>query len=215
MAFDPNLLVRLGPSDSLLVNTVNTVIQAANAAPQPPQFWLYQAGEDTIAEVNTAGYFYYYADWVNTLIYNNGNFFRVGDVIYCACSDGNAWLEVTQIGGTIETEIQIANPDSIDTDAIQDGAVTLDKLDDAIAPAAVIKYFNQETTAGGAAAENFIVAGATALTDIAFAQMVDNGANNVTILEASIPVDNTLRITFSADPGNDAVFNYQIIRTTA
>jgi butyrate kinase len=74
----------------------------------------------------------------------------------------------------------------------------------------VIKYAGQPTTAGGAAAEAITVTGALA-TDYAFVQMVDDGTNNVTIVDAVVTAD-TLTVTFSGDPGNDAVINYQIIR---
>ena len=91
------------------------------------------------------------------------------------------------------------------------GAVTLAKLAAGVAPQSVIKFASQVTTVGGAAAEAFTVTGAVAATDRAFVQMVDNGTNNVTVLQAVVTAD-TLTVTFSADPGNDAVINYQLIR---
>lgn len=109
--------------------------------------------------------------------------------------------------------LTIAN-NAITTAKILDANVTLAKLAAGIAPSHVIKFANQETTVGGAAAEAFTVTGAVAATDMAFVQVVDNGTNNVTVLQAVVTND-TLTVTFSADPGNDTVINYQIIRAAA
>jgi hypothetical protein len=103
---------------------------------------------------------------------------------------------------------------AITTAKILDANVTLAKLAAGITPSHVIKFANQVTTVGGAAAEAFTVTGAVGATDRAFVQVVDNGTANVTALEAVV-TDNTLTVTFSADPGNDAVINYQIIRAAS
>lgn len=103
---------------------------------------------------------------------------------------------------------------AITTAKILNANVTLAKLASGITPAAVIKFFAQATTAGGGAAEAITVTGAVAATDRAFVQMVDNGTNNVTVLQAVVTTD-TLTVTFSGDPGNDAVINYQLIRAAA
>ncbi len=103
---------------------------------------------------------------------------------------------------------------AITTAKILNANVTLAKLAAGITPAAVIKFFGQATTVGGAAAEAFVVTGAVAATDRAFVQMVDNGTGNVTVLQAVVTTD-TLTVTFSGDPGNDAVINYQLIRAAA
>jgi hypothetical protein len=97
---------------------------------------------------------------------------------------------------------------------IQAGAIDLAMLSSGITPAAVIKFFDQVTTVGGAAAEAFSVPGALAASDRAFVQCVDQGTNTVTVLEAVVTND-TLTVTFSGNPGNDAVINYQIIRAAA
>ena len=94
------------------------------------------------------------------------------------------------------------------------GAIDLAMLSAGITPAAVIKFFDQVTTVGGAAAEAFAVAGALAASDRAFVQVVDDGGSNVTVLQAVVTND-TLTVTFSANPGNDTVINYQIIRAAA
>jgi hypothetical protein len=59
-----------------------------------------------------------------------------------------------------------------------------------------------------------VVTGALAASDRAFVQVVDNGTNNVTVLQAVVTND-TLTVTFSADPGNDTIINYQLIRAAA
>lgn len=103
---------------------------------------------------------------------------------------------------------------AITTTKILDANVTLAKLAAGITPSAVIKFNSQVTTVGGAAAEAFTVTGALAASDRAFVQVVDNGTNNVTVLQAVVTND-TLTVTFSADPGNDAIINYQIIRAAS
>lgn len=98
--------------------------------------------------------------------------------------------------------------------AIGANKVVLAMLAAGITPAAVIKYFAQYTTTGGAAAEAITVTGAVAATDRAFVQMVNNGTNNVTIVDAVVTT-NTLTVTFSGDPGADTIINYQLIRAAA
>ena len=95
---------------------------------------------------------------------------------------------------------------------IANGAVSKAKLASAIQPAGVIKFAAQHTTTGGAAAEAITVTGALN-TDLAFVQLVNDGTNNVSVLNAVVTAD-TLTVTFSADPGADAVINYQIVRLT-
>ncbi len=109
--------------------------------------------------------------------------------------------------------LTIAN-DAITTVKILNANVTLAKLASGITPSHVIKFANQLTTVGGAAAEAFTVTGAVGATDRAFVQIVDDGTGNVTVLQAVV-TDNTLTVTFSANPGNDCVFNYQIIRAVS
>lgn len=103
---------------------------------------------------------------------------------------------------------------AITTAKILDANVTLAKLAAGITPAAVIKFMSQVTTAGGAATEAFTVTGAVAATDRAFVQVVNNGTANVTVLEAVVTTD-TLTVTFSGNPGNDCVINYQLVRAAA
>lgn len=103
---------------------------------------------------------------------------------------------------------------AITTAKILNANVTLAKLAAGITPSHVIKFANQVTTVGGAAAEAFTVTGAVGATDRAFVQVVNDGTANITVLQAVV-TDNTLTVTFSANPGNDAVINYQIIRAAA
>ncbi len=103
--------------------------------------------------------------------------------------------------------------DAVTTAKILNSNVTLAKLASGITPSHIIKYADQETTVGGAAAEAFTVTGAAA-TDLAFVQIVDNGTSNVTVLQAVVTL-NTLTVTFSGNPGNDTIFNYQLIRAAA
>lgn len=142
------------------------------------------------------------SSWAQTLA--NGNIF-VGNA-------SNLAAAVTMSGDAtiINTgELTIAN-NAVTTAKINAAAVTLAKLATGIAPSHVIKFASQLTTVGGAATEAFTVTGAAA-TDLAFVQIVNNGTGNVTALEAVV-TNNTLTITFSGNPGNDCVFNYQIIR---
>jgi len=119
--------------------------------------------------------------------------------------------------GNVATDVAVTGDITISNTgvtAIGAGKVLLAMLGTGIAPAGVIKFMGQPTTVGGAAAEAFTVTGALAASDRAFVQMVDNGTNNVTVLQAVVTND-TLTVTFSGDPGNDAVINYQIIRAAA
>lgn len=111
----------------------------------------------------------------------------------------------------VETAMLAA--DAVTNAKLADNAVSLENLDSGITPSHIVVFAGQPTTTGGGAAEAITVTGALA-TDLAFVQMVDDGTNNVTIVNAVVTAD-TLTVTFSADPGNDAVINYQLIRAAA
>lgn len=99
----------------------------------------------------------------------------------------------------------------IDTSGtLASGSVGLTQLASGITPSHIVKFAGKPTTVGGAAAEAFTVTGIAA-TDLAFVQIVNDGTGNVTVLQA-VCTTNTLTVTFSANPGNDTVFNYQILR---
>ncbi len=131
-------------------------------------------------------------------------------------SAGNVPTSVTMSGdATIVASgaLTIAN-NAITTVKILNANVTLAKLAAGITPSHVIKFASQVTTAGGAPAEAITVTGAVGATDRAFVQVVNDGTANVTAIQAVV-TDNTLTVTFSADPGNDTVINYQIIRVAS
>lgn len=109
--------------------------------------------------------------------------------------------------------LTIAN-NAVTTDKILDANVTLSKLAPGIAPAGVIKFMGQVTTNGGNATEAFAVVGALAASDRAFVQVVNDGTNDVTVLQAVV-TDDLLTVTFSGDPANDTILNYQIIRAAS
>ena len=235
MAFNPNLLTKVltgtGSGTQAFAEFVTTSL-TNNLI--PPQFWLYQGGTDTVATISANGYFNYFADWLQTLVYNNGNYLRIGDLIYCKGSDADAWLTVTAVQPSITTAPLGAGPDSVGTGDIQNLAVTaaklaadavttvkilnanvtLAKLAAGITPSHIIKFAGTLTSLGGAAAEAFAVVGAVAATDKAFVTLTNQGPNTVTILK-SVLTNDTLTVTFSANPGAGAILNYQVIRAAA
>lgn len=118
-------------------------------------------------------------------------------------------------GSNVATDVAMSGDATLaNTGAITiaNGAVSKAKLATSIQPAGVIKFASQFTTLGGAAAEAITVTGALA-TDLAFVQLVDGGTGVVSVVKAVVTAD-TLTVTFSADPGNDAIINYQIVRLT-
>lgn len=139
---------------------------------------------------------------------SSGNIFvgSAGNVATGVAMSGDATMANTGA-------LTIAN-NAITTAKILNANVTLAKLATGIAPSHVIKFANQVTTVGGAAAEAFTVTGAVAATDRAFVQVVDNGTNNVSVLQAVVTA-NTLTVTFSGDPGADTIINYQLIRAAS
>ena len=111
-------------------------------------------------------------------------------------------VEIVSEGGTLPAPV-----------AIEDGSVTLELLDESIAPAFVVKFAGQHTTAGGDANETATVTGVLA-TDIVIATIEDNGANNVTLLQTAAAA-NAVNFTLSADPGTDCIINYIVLRAVA
>ncbi len=139
-----------------------------------------------------------------------------GNVATAVAMSGDATIIASgalTIANDAITTAKILN-DAVTTAKILNANVTLAKLAAGITPSHVIKFANQVTTVGGAASEAFTVTGAVAATDRAFVQIVNNGTGNVTALEAVVTT-NTLTVTFSADPQNDTVINYQIIRVAS
>ena len=181
----------------------DSILNPKGAQINGPQFFSYKTSEDNLATVSGGTYF----DLGNPSAPASSLLFytvRAGDLIWCSCSDGNVILQATAGTPSITTTVY---------STILDGSIVLADLDAGITPSHIVKFAGQPTTAGGAAAEAIAVAGVLA-TDLAFVQMVDDGTNNTTIVNAVCTAD-TLTVTFSGDPGADAVINYQVIRAAA
>jgi len=73
-----------------------------------------------------------------------------------------------------------------------------------------VVFAGEFTTAGGDAAEVITVTGALA-TDLAFVQLKTEGASPVTVDAAAAATD-AINVTMSADPSNDHVLVYQVLR---
>lgn len=182
-----------------------------------PQLWGYLT-TDALATVSAAGYFN-----VDPTTPIDNTFFNIGDLIYCVCSDGVVQLSITALTPNVTTSTTTVGANTVNTAAIQAlavttakiaaNAVTLAKLASGITPSHVVKYGAQYTTVGGAATEAVTVTGALS-TDIASCVIKDNGTGNVTLLQTAVTND-TLTLTFSGNPGNDAVVYYQIFRAAS
>lgn len=77
----------------------------------------------------------------------------------------------------------------------------------------VCKYADVYTTSGGAAAEAITITGLDT-ADVVLVSLRDNGTNNRTISGYAVTA-NTLTITFSGDPGNDAVVDIAVFEDTS
>ncbi len=75
-----------------------------------------------------------------------------------------------------------------------------------------IVTFQQNTTEGGSATEVFEVDGLL-VGDVIFTQIINNGTNNESILQATVTGDNELTVVFSGDPDDDLVFNVIAFRS--
>lgn len=169
------------------------------------KIWSYKNTSDTLATIMATDYFLAMRFALNQ-----------NDIIFIIGSDGSEIIKVTSLVNATSvtvTAYDAVPAGTIDTADLADGAVTLAKLDTGITPSHVVKYAAQYTTTGGAAAEAITVAGVAA-TDLAFVQAVNQGTAVVTVLKAVCTL-NTLTITFSGNPGNDAVINYQILRAAS
>jgi hypothetical protein len=189
-----------------------------------PAIFSYASATDDIATVTAANYF-------ASAVYD----LAVGDIIIIEASDANGMYyvdAVNQTAGTVTvvtftaigavgtanltngavTAAKLAT-DAVETAKILNANVTLAKLAAGITPSHVVKYAAQYTTTGGAAAEAITVNGVAA-TDLVFVQLKDNGTNNVSVVTAAATL-NTVTVTFSADPGADAVIYYQVLRAAS
>jgi hypothetical protein len=215
MAFDINRFVRVTSAYNAGQITTSFNPSATPALSNGPAVFTYASAADTVAQIGAADYF-------ASMVYD----LAVNDWIFATGSDASAFYQVLTVdrdAGTITLGsafpsgvIGTANiqNDAVTTAKILNGNVTLAKLATGIAPSHVIKFGGQVTTAGGSASEAITVTGAVAATDLAFVQVVDNGSNDVTVLQAVVTAD-TLTVTFSADPGADCIINYQLIRAAA
>ncbi len=198
---------------------------------------------DTLATITTSGYLTTQVDELNDLQHGDFQW-EINDEVLITYADGqgfftrnattNSFTAQPASAGTLTNtltngSIFVGNASNIATGvaltgpiaitnagvtSIVNGTVVLADLATGIAPAGVIKFMGQATTTGGSAAQAITVTGAVAATDRAFVQIVDNGTNNVTALQAVVTT-NTLTITFSADPGADCIVNYQLIRAAS
>lgn len=187
---------------------------AVNTPPRRnlPQWWGYYT-TDTIATVEAADYFN-----LNTnppTVIGRNTTWNIGDQIYCVCTDGVVELQITAISPNVTTSAGNANIPAGSITAAMLGAniVDLPALAAGITPSHVVKYAAKYTTVGGAAAEAITIAGVLS-TDLPFVQLVNHGANTVSVAFA-VPTTNTLTVTFSGDPGSAAIINYQILRAAS
>lgn len=156
-------------------------------------FWTYNGladgANDTLAEIVASGYF---NDFMQNLATGNGPL-QVGDLIAVHGSDASGLYTVTAITTNVTLAVFTAN-----------GPV----------PAAIVAYLAQVTTSSGVVGSTHVVTIAGALaTDLAFVQVVNNGTADVTVIQAVVTAD-TLTVTFSAAPGADVVYNYQLLRAS-
>jgi len=178
-----------------------------------PQLWTYESATDNLATIAAANYF---SDKAFAM--------SVGDFIIATGSDASNLYIVDAVSTSVTPNtisiVSFSTSGVVATANIQDNAVTTVKIADAnvtlaklaagITMSHVVKYAGQPTTVGGGAAEAITVTGAAA-TDLAFVQLVNAGTNVVSVVKAVVTL-NTLTVTFSADPGADAVVNYQLLR---
>lgn len=209
MAFNINYLGRVstsGNTDALKVWTYNGTDTGS---------------DETESTISASGYFNDAQQ--NLTSGEESGLIQVGDVIHIHGNDASGMYIFDSITtnvtvssyaaiGTVDTA-QIA-ADAVTNPKIADDAVSLENLDSDIAPSHIVKFADQVTSTGGAASEDFTVTGALT-SDLCFVQLEDDGSNNVTVLYAAIDSADTLTVVFSADPGNDAVINYQLLRAAA
>lgn len=111
MSFQPDNLIRWTPSVPSDANSLTIPLQVI-PVPGLPQYWGYQAGNDSMSTVLANGYFYYFAGYMQNLLYNDGNYLQVGDLIYAVCADGSINLVVTAINPIITTAEMASTPSS-------------------------------------------------------------------------------------------------------
>lgn len=98
-------------------------------------------------------------------------------------------------------------------DSLPAGSITLAELSSGIAPSHVVKFAGTFTTVGGDAAESITVTGALA-TDIVCVTVKTAGASPESIVAAAAATD-AINVTMSADPSNDHVLQYVVLRAAS
>lgn len=139
----------------------------------------------------------------------------VQDAAGAAFTDSNSIDLTYDDGGNAISADVIVDGSTVEIDAssglqVKDGGITAAKLDNSTIPMVVVAAASAVTTVGGAAQEDVTVSG-LASGDIAVVSILDDGTNNVTIASVAVTTD-TLSITFSGDPGNDAIVSYIVVR---
>ena len=131
-----------------------------------------------------------------------------------ALTDGDIWVGN---GSDVATAVTLSGDVTISNTGV--AAIGSGVIDKAMLSAGVSANFmdmfldDSYTTVGGAAAEVISVAGVLP-TDKVIVSLYDAGTNTVSIVSA-VAGTNNITITFSADPGNDAVIAYVVKRATA
>lgn len=89
-----------------MFNSGNLELLSVSTNPLLPQFFGYNAGNDTIADVSAGDYFKYFAESNVTGFYSFK--FNIGDQIYCVCSDGTITLDIVGLTPDISTVVSAA-----------------------------------------------------------------------------------------------------------
>ena len=105
--------------------------------------------------------------------------------------------------------------DAVDNTLIADNAVSLENLDSGITMSHIDVFVLKHTTVGGSASEAVTVTGAVAASDFVVATLTVEGASPVTLDASNISSDNTVTLTFSADPSSDHIVTICVKRAAA
>ena len=110
-----------------------------------------------------------------------------------------------------DDEFQIEG-DLIDSEDIENDAVSLEHLDAGITPSHLIKFAGSHTYGGGGTSDAATVTGVAA-TDLVFATI--KASTNAASITKAVPTTNTVTFHFSADPGASTVVFYQVVNAAA
>jgi len=131
-----------------------------------------------------------------------------------ALANGKVWVGN---GSNVATEVTLSGDvttSNAGVTAIGAGKVTKAMLATGVKANFMDMFLDDSfTTVGGAAAEVISVPGVVG-TDKVIVSLYDSGTNTVSIVSAVAGTD-AITVTFSADPGNDAVIAYVVKRATA